>query len=42
MSSGVNMLTNNLNISDTNKTKFLKVIYFKSDQKNDKNTAVQI
>ena len=42
MSSGVNMLTNSLKISDTSKKEFLELIFFKSDQKNDKKTAVRI
>ena len=42
MSSGVNMLTNSLKISDTTKTEFFELISFQSDQENDKNTAVQI
>ena len=42
LSSGVNMLTNSLKISDTTKTEFFELISFQSDQKNDKNTAVQI
>ena len=33
MSSGVNMLTKNLKISDTTKTEFSEVISFQSDQK---------
>ena len=39
---GVNKLTNSLKISDTTKTEFFELISFQSDQKNDKNTAVQI
>ena len=42
LSLGVNMLTNSLKISDTTKTEFFELISFQSDQKNDKNTAVQI
>ena len=38
----VNKLTNSLKISDTTKTEFFELISFQSDQKNDKNTAVQI
>ena len=34
MSSGVNMLTNSLKISDTTKTQFFKLIFFQSVQKN--------
>ena len=33
MSSGVNMLTNSLKISDTAKTDFLELMFFQSDQK---------
>ena len=42
MSSGVNMLTNSLNYSDTTKTEFLELISFEGHQKYDRNTAVQI
>ena len=42
MSSGVNMLTNSVKISDTTKTNFSELISFQSDQKDDKNTAVEI
>ena len=38
----VNKLINSLKISDTTKTEFSELISFQSDQKNDKNTAVQI
>ena len=41
-SSGVNMLTNSLQISDTTKTEFVELIFCLSYQKNDKNTAGQI
>ena len=34
LSSGVNMLTNSLKISDTTKKEFLELIFFQSDQKN--------
>ena len=33
LSSGVNMLTNSLKISDTSKTEFLELIFFKSEPK---------
>ena len=33
MSSGVNMLTNSLKISDTTKTEFFELIFFQSGQK---------
>ena len=33
LSSGVNMLTNSLKISDTTKTEFLQLIFFQTDQK---------
>ena len=33
LSSGVNMLTNSLKISDTTKTEFFELIFFQSDQK---------
>ena len=42
MSLGVNMFTNSLKISDTTETKFLEHISLQSDQKYEKNTAVQI
>ena len=39
MSSGVNMLTKSLRISDTTKTECFELIFFQSDQKYDKNTT---
>ena len=39
---GVNQLTNSLKISHTTKKNFFQLIPFQSDQKIDKNTAVQI
>ena len=33
LSSGVNMLTNNVKIEDTTKTEFFELIFFQSDQK---------
>ena len=42
MSSGVNMLTNSLKVSDTTKTQFFEVIFSQSDRKYEKSTAVQI
>ena len=36
------MSTNSLKISVTTKNKFLELIFFQSDKKYDKNTAVQI
>ena len=33
LSSGVNMLTNSLKISDTTKTEFFELVFFQSDQK---------
>ena len=38
----VNMLTNSLKISDSTKTECFELIFFKSDQKIRKNTAVHI
>ena len=35
------MLTNSLKITDTTKTEFVELIFFQSDQKYEKNTAVQ-
>ena len=42
LSSGFNMLTNILKISDTTKTEFFHLKFFQSAQKHDKTTAVQI
>ena len=43
MSSGVNIFTNNLKISDTTKTECVELIFFQRSQKIvKKNTAVQI
>ena len=42
MLSGDNMIENSLKIKDTTKTKFLELIYFQSEQKYEKNTAVGI
>ena len=39
---GDNMIENSLKIKDTTKTKFLELIYFQSEQKYEKNTAVGI
>ena len=36
------MLTKSLKISDTTRTEFFGLVSFQSDQKYDKNTAVQI
>ena len=33
MSSGVNMLTNSLNVADTTESEFFKLILFQTDQK---------
>ena len=35
------MLTNSLKITDTTKTEFVELIFIQSDQKYEKNTAVQ-
>ena len=42
MSSGVNMLTNGLKISDTTETEPFKLILFQSDEKMCQKTTVQI
>ena len=42
LSSGVNMLTNSVKISDTTKTEFSKLTFFQIHKKNGKTTAVKI
>ena len=41
-SSGVNMLTNSLKVTDTMKTEFFELVSIQSDRKSDKYTAVEI
>ena len=42
LSSGVNMLTNSLKVSDTTKTEFLRSFYFRLMKKYEENTDVKI
>ena len=41
-SSGVNMLTNSLKVTDTTKREFFELIFIQSDRKSHKNNAVEI